>query len=400
MLASLAVAFALPAATARAHDLRPALLSVTEVGAELYDVEFGVPIEATLEEAPAPIFPAGSERAGGTTRTRFGAMSVERFRVQVPGGLAGRRLGVRFAGGGGSEVLVRVASSDGRTSVGRLAPGAGASDADWLVPAAPSARMVAGTYLRLGVEHILTGLDHLAFVLALVLLTRSMRRLGRRSRRSPGAQPDAGAGSDGRRQAAAGAGRGDDRAERRVRRARAALNGRPGSTAGRAWPWPSPSGWCTASASRARSPRSACPNTAFRWRCSRSTSASSSVSSPSSPSCSCSAARFRARDAGQHPVARFAPSYVIGGLAAFWCIGRVARFWGYRSRAQRGCALLPDVVEDRAFGAGALVAVAAEATAAAAVVAIDVAVAVAVVLLQELVAAVDVAVAVAVVFPR
>ena len=112
VLASLAVAFALPAA-ARAHDLRPALLSVTQVGAEQYDVEFRVPIEATLEEAPAPIFPAGSERVGGTTRTRFGAMSVERFRVQVPGGLAGRRLGVRFAGGGGSEVLVRVASSDG-----------------------------------------------------------------------------------------------------------------------------------------------------------------------------------------------------------------------------------------------------------------------------------------------
>ena len=121
VLASLAAAFALPAA-ARAHDLRPALLSVTQVGAEQYDVEFRVPIEATLEEAPAPIFPAGSERLGGTSHTRFGTMSVERFRVHVPGGLAGRPLGVRFGGGSGSEILVRVATSDGRTSVGRLVP--------------------------------------------------------------------------------------------------------------------------------------------------------------------------------------------------------------------------------------------------------------------------------------
>ena len=144
-LASLAVAFALPAA-ARAHDLRPALLSVTQVGAERYDVEFRVPIEATLEEAPAPIFPAGSERAGGTTRTRFGTMSVERFRVQVPGGLAGRRLGVRFGGGSGSEVLVRVATSDGRTSVGRLVPGrAPATPTGWCRPRRPRGRSLART---------------------------------------------------------------------------------------------------------------------------------------------------------------------------------------------------------------------------------------------------------------
>jgi hydrogenase/urease accessory protein HupE len=46
-----------------------------------------------------------------------------------------------------------------------------------LAPAAPSSGAVAGTYLRLGIEHILTGPDHLAFVLALVLLTPVWRQL-------------------------------------------------------------------------------------------------------------------------------------------------------------------------------------------------------------------------------
>jgi hydrogenase/urease accessory protein HupE len=36
---------------------------------------------------------------------------------------------------------------------------------------------VASTYLALGVEHILTGTDHLLFVLALLLLTQGTWRL-------------------------------------------------------------------------------------------------------------------------------------------------------------------------------------------------------------------------------
>jgi hydrogenase/urease accessory protein HupE len=41
----------------------------------------------------------------------------------------------------------------------------------------PSGLAVAGLYLRLGVEHILTGVDHLLFVLGLLILTRGGGRL-------------------------------------------------------------------------------------------------------------------------------------------------------------------------------------------------------------------------------
>ena len=43
--------------------------------------------------------------------------------------------------------------------------------------AAPGAREVAATYLRLGIEHILFGFDHLLFVLALVILIGDWRRV-------------------------------------------------------------------------------------------------------------------------------------------------------------------------------------------------------------------------------
>jgi hydrogenase/urease accessory protein HupE len=61
--------------------------------------------------------------------------------------------------------------------MGRLLPRAGEASADWLVPAVPSKPAVMATYLKLGMEHIRTGLDHLAFVLGLVLLTPAWRGL-------------------------------------------------------------------------------------------------------------------------------------------------------------------------------------------------------------------------------
>src|SRR6202020_1593390 len=47
----------------------------------------------------------------------------------------------------------------------------------FVVQAAPGAGEVAATYLRLGIEHILFGFDHLLFVLALVILVRDWRRV-------------------------------------------------------------------------------------------------------------------------------------------------------------------------------------------------------------------------------
>jgi hydrogenase/urease accessory protein HupE len=70
-------------------------------------------------------------------------------------------------------VLVRVQGLDGSTQVTRLTPAA-----PWfIVAAAPRATEVAKTYLWLGVEHILRGIDHLLFVLALLILVESRRRL-------------------------------------------------------------------------------------------------------------------------------------------------------------------------------------------------------------------------------
>jgi len=89
------------------------------------------------------------------------------------GGLAGKRIefpGLQLTI---TDVLVRVELLDGRswTSIARPSQ-------PWMeIAAAPSGWQVAGSYLVLGVEHILGGVDHLLFVLALVLLVRGWKRL-------------------------------------------------------------------------------------------------------------------------------------------------------------------------------------------------------------------------------
>jgi hydrogenase/urease accessory protein HupE len=72
-----------------------------------------------------------------------------------------------------TDVLVRIERLDGTTQVTRLTPSA----PSFVVKAAPRALEVARTYTTLGVEHILTGFDHLLFVLALLLITRGGAKL-------------------------------------------------------------------------------------------------------------------------------------------------------------------------------------------------------------------------------
>jgi hydrogenase/urease accessory protein HupE len=72
-----------------------------------------------------------------------------------------------------TDVLVRIVFADGTTWVERLTPQRPGA----IIPARPGSWSVAGTYFVLGVEHILMGIDHLLFVLALLLLTRGAWRL-------------------------------------------------------------------------------------------------------------------------------------------------------------------------------------------------------------------------------
>ena len=93
-------------------------------------------------------------------------MHVERWRTRCAGDLAGRELSIEGLTNTLSDVIVRIARADGSTQTLRVVP----ASPVFVVPTAPGGFEVARTYLVLGVGHILLGVDHLLFVLALLIL--------------------------------------------------------------------------------------------------------------------------------------------------------------------------------------------------------------------------------------
>jgi hydrogenase/urease accessory protein HupE len=96
-----------------------------------------------------------------------GDAAVQTWRLHSAEPLRGQQVRIDGLAGTMTDALVHVEFTDGTSWTERLTPGRPAAT----IPTRPSAFGVAGTYLQLGVEHILTGIDHLLFVLALLIIT-------------------------------------------------------------------------------------------------------------------------------------------------------------------------------------------------------------------------------------
>jgi hydrogenase/urease accessory protein HupE len=119
-----------------------------------------LPIHPLLPDAWRAVTARATERLPGA--------EVQRWTVAVDA-LPGARIGIHGLDVTVADVLVRVATLDGRVASRVLRPGAASITVE--------ASAGAAGYLRLGVEHILLGVDHLLFVLALVLIVGDVRGL-------------------------------------------------------------------------------------------------------------------------------------------------------------------------------------------------------------------------------
>jgi transposase InsO family protein len=147
----------------RAHEVRPAYLDLSEERPGEFNVLWKTPMLGEMRLALDPVFSGRVEALTPVAAQMTGDAAVQTWRVRAEN-LRGQTLRIDGLETTLTDVLVRVAFTDGSTWVHRLTPRQPAS----LIPARPNAWSVAGTYLALGVEHILTGIDHLLFVLALL----------------------------------------------------------------------------------------------------------------------------------------------------------------------------------------------------------------------------------------
>jgi hydrogenase/urease accessory protein HupE len=124
-----------------------------------------LPIHPSLPKDCQIVVPPRIERLNGAIVKRWtiatGAKGLEGWEVTVHG------LHATMV-----DVLVRIASADGRVVSRVLRP-----DATSFTYRGTDAGPRASGYFRLGVEHILVGVDHLLFVLCLLLLVRGVGRV-------------------------------------------------------------------------------------------------------------------------------------------------------------------------------------------------------------------------------
>jgi hydrogenase/urease accessory protein HupE len=165
LLLAVLVAMALPAT---AHEIRPAYLQLDETAPTQYSVLWKVPAAGDRRLALYVRFPAECRNFGEPAGSIDGGAYFERWKMSCISGLKGKSITVDGLRTSMTDVLARISWADGTTEIGRLTP----EHSTLTLKGAQSILQVAWTYFLLGVEHILGGVDHLLFILALMLLIR------------------------------------------------------------------------------------------------------------------------------------------------------------------------------------------------------------------------------------
>ncbi len=161
------------AAPALAHEVRPAHLNVTELQEGRYLVRWKVPALGDRVLAIHPTFDTACTVEEDQRDGLSMGASVTTWSIVCSHCLAGTSISFQNLSTTMVDVLVQISFIDGRYYTGLVTP----SSAVFKIPKRDSEASVFRSYLTFGVEHILTGWDHLLFVLGLVLLVTNGHRL-------------------------------------------------------------------------------------------------------------------------------------------------------------------------------------------------------------------------------
>lgn len=176
LLLCLAAGFA---SSAQADDLRPGYLEIREIAAPAskkavydYQITWKAPIRPGLAARVVPIF-SDDCVATQPERSIDAAALLARWNISCRKALAGRTVRLGGLQDTNGDALMRYQSATGLTQAARMTP----ANPVAVIIQRPDRWQVARTYFITGVEHILTGYDHLLFVLCLVLLLNGAYRV-------------------------------------------------------------------------------------------------------------------------------------------------------------------------------------------------------------------------------
>lgn len=151
-----------------AHELRPAYLELSEGTPGQFSVLWKVPAAGDRRLGLYLRMPETCRNITAPVGVIENVSYFERWKVSCDGGLKGQTITIDGLRSTLTDVLARISWADGSVQVDRLTP----EQPSLMLKGAQTVLEVARTYFMLGVEHILGGIDHLLFVLALMLLIR------------------------------------------------------------------------------------------------------------------------------------------------------------------------------------------------------------------------------------
>jgi hydrogenase/urease accessory protein HupE len=162
------------APNAAAHELQPGFLELSTRDGREYAMLWKVPLQAGAALSIRPILPPHcTDQAPVSRRSVPGALLELRSLDCGEQGLAGETISIEGLSATRTDVVVRVAFEDGRIQNRIVQP----QSASFTVSGSQGWTEVVWSYLQFGTEHIWMGIDHLLFVLALLLIVRGRRRL-------------------------------------------------------------------------------------------------------------------------------------------------------------------------------------------------------------------------------
>lgn len=161
------------APAAPAHEMRPGLLELHELSPGNYSFLWKKPAGGEVEIQIAPVFPKGWRLRTPDRQALTPGSVVVRGVLEAPGGLEGQTLAVAGLEATVTDVLVRIHHADGRLETHMLSP----SKPSVTLGESAGGRQHALGYLQLGIQHIGLGVDHLLFVLGLLLIVSDRWKL-------------------------------------------------------------------------------------------------------------------------------------------------------------------------------------------------------------------------------
>ncbi|WP_455218726.1 HupE/UreJ family protein [Kaarinaea lacus] len=159
--------------TSHADEIRPGYLELKETNENIFSVVWKVPAKGDKKLKLEALLPANCAEKSSPNAQFIGGAYIARWIVSCEGGIVEQPItvdGLQFTS---TDVLLRLEFLNSGSQTARLTP----AGPTYIVAAESSTIEIIGTYLWLGVEHILLGIDHLLFVFALLIIVSGVRRL-------------------------------------------------------------------------------------------------------------------------------------------------------------------------------------------------------------------------------